>query len=107
MATRDLLRCQGASCDLLAVPAGAAGADIPARGAPGADVEGCSLVAWLARLPGRSGSAWLRRLAPATTRRCSSIQETSGLGRRAKDRPMDARNAPGRVGGDGGALGPP
>jgi len=52
------------------------------------------VVAWFAGLAGPPGSAWLRRL-PAMTRRCSSIQDTSRLGREARKVAMDARNSSG------------
>ena len=51
------------------------------------------MITWLARLPGPSGSTWLRRVPPTTTSRCSSTQQTSGLGRRARNAAMDARNS--------------
>jgi hypothetical protein len=51
------------------------------------------LIAWFALLPGSSGSIWLRRLAPTTTSRCSSTQQTSGLGRRARKAAIAARSS--------------
>jgi hypothetical protein len=57
-------------------------------------VQGADLLVERSRLLERSGSAWLRRL-PTTTRRCSSTQETSGPGRRARNAAMHARNSSG------------
>jgi len=64
-------------------------------GVPGADLKGRFVIARLAGLLELSGSAWLRRRPPTTTRRCSSVQETSGLGRRARNVAVDARNSSG------------
>ncbi len=68
-----------------------AGPSLPHRGSK----SSASLTAAPTPLPEPSGPAWLRRLPRTTTRRCSSTQDTSGPGRRARNAAVAARNSSG------------